>query len=182
MKNYYEILEVSNKASMEIIEKSYKVLVKKYHPDIQNPSSRYFAEEALKDINEAYSVLSDAHLRQAYDREYNKVFAPKYAEDDYKNIYREARAKEYNYSAQNKEEKVQSKKAQKQIVKSKGISGIVENIITSFKNLKNADYRAKQKNEFSQKLIAIALTVLIMGTVIFILWSIPFTRSWITGV
>ena len=33
MKNYYEILEVNRKASKEIIEKAYRVLAKKYHPD-----------------------------------------------------------------------------------------------------------------------------------------------------
>ncbi|MBO6244107.1 MAG: DnaJ domain-containing protein, partial [Clostridia bacterium] len=35
MKNYYEILEINENASQEIIEKVYKVLVKKYHPDLQ---------------------------------------------------------------------------------------------------------------------------------------------------
>ena len=34
-KTLYEILEVSEKASQEVIEKAYKVLVKKYHPDLQ---------------------------------------------------------------------------------------------------------------------------------------------------
>ena len=33
MANYYEILEVSEKASKEVIEKAYRVLAKKYHPD-----------------------------------------------------------------------------------------------------------------------------------------------------
>ena len=35
MKNYYEILQVNENASIEIIEKAYKVLAKKYHPDLQ---------------------------------------------------------------------------------------------------------------------------------------------------
>ena len=34
MKNYYDILEVNRRASKEVIEKAYKVLVKKYHPDL----------------------------------------------------------------------------------------------------------------------------------------------------
>ena len=33
MKNYYEILEVSENASDEIIDRAYRVLAKKYHPD-----------------------------------------------------------------------------------------------------------------------------------------------------
>ena len=35
MKNYYEILEVDKNASEEVIEKAYKTLAKKYHPDLQ---------------------------------------------------------------------------------------------------------------------------------------------------
>ena len=38
MKNYYEILEVDKNASEEVIEKAYKTLAKKYHPDLQNNS------------------------------------------------------------------------------------------------------------------------------------------------
>mgnify|MGYP002552872643 FL=1 len=35
VKNYYEILEVDKKASSEVIEKAYRILVKRYHPDLQ---------------------------------------------------------------------------------------------------------------------------------------------------
>ena len=40
MKNYYEILEVNENASKEVIDKAYKVLAKKYHPDLQEESCR----------------------------------------------------------------------------------------------------------------------------------------------
>ena len=40
MKNYYKILEVSENASPEVIEKAYKVLVKKYHPDLQKANRK----------------------------------------------------------------------------------------------------------------------------------------------
>ena len=60
MKNYYEILEVSENASPEIIEKSYKILAKKYHPDTQSPSRMAWAEDRFKEISEAYQVLSDS--------------------------------------------------------------------------------------------------------------------------
>ena len=43
MKNYYEILEVSENASSEVIERAYKVLAKKYHPDTWPRDKLYFA-------------------------------------------------------------------------------------------------------------------------------------------
>ena len=41
MKNYYEILEVSENASFEVIEKAYRTLAKKYHPDMNSGSNSY---------------------------------------------------------------------------------------------------------------------------------------------
>ena len=64
MKNYYEILEVDRNASKEIIEKAYKTLAKKYHPDVQEQNLKNIAEEKMKLINEAYSVLSDEIKKQ----------------------------------------------------------------------------------------------------------------------
>ena len=47
MKKYYEILEVNEKASQEIIEKAYKTLVKKYHPDLYSTVQKKEAELKL---------------------------------------------------------------------------------------------------------------------------------------
>ena len=69
MKNYYEILEVDKKASPEVIEKAYKTLVKKYHPDLQNENSHSKYEAKLKEINEAYSILSDDFKKSNYDEQ-----------------------------------------------------------------------------------------------------------------
>ena len=66
-KNYYEILEVDKNASPEIIEKSYKTLVKKYHPDLQENNLKNIYEEKIKKINEAYDILSDLEKRKNYD-------------------------------------------------------------------------------------------------------------------
>ena len=49
---WYEILEVSENASPEVIEKAYKVLVKKYHPDLQTGDSKAEAEKKMKQIKE----------------------------------------------------------------------------------------------------------------------------------
>ena len=80
MSNYYEILEVDKNASKEVIEKAYRTLAKKYHPDLR--SSAYSQERMMK-INEAYEVLSNDFKRKEYDNhlkeknisieEYNKI-------------------------------------------------------------------------------------------------------------
>lgn len=67
--NYYDILQVNKNASQEIIEKAYKVLVKKYHPDLQEDGLKHDYEEKLKLINEAYEILSDEEKRKQYDLE-----------------------------------------------------------------------------------------------------------------
>ena len=68
--DYYDILEVSPKASIEVIEKAYRVLAMKYHPDTapENMSS-IEAEEMMKKLNEAYEILSNSILRADYDRQ-----------------------------------------------------------------------------------------------------------------
>jgi len=71
-KNYYETLEVSRNASIEVIEKAYIVLAKKYHPDSNNFGSDY-ANEIMKEINEAYDVLKNNNKRNAYNRKYDEA-------------------------------------------------------------------------------------------------------------
>ena len=65
MITYYEILEVSRMASKEVITKAYKVLVRKYHPDLeQDEGKKEEAKEKMVRINEAYETLSDDEKRQ----------------------------------------------------------------------------------------------------------------------
>ena len=64
-KNYYDILGVNKNASDDEIKKAYRSLAKKYHPDL-NPGNAEAAEK-LKEVNEAYSVLSDKTKKQNYD-------------------------------------------------------------------------------------------------------------------
>src|SRR5438045_7078583 len=64
-KSPYELLGVSQGASAEEIKKAYRKLARKYHPD-KNPGDAS-AEERFKEIQEAYSVLSDADKRKRYD-------------------------------------------------------------------------------------------------------------------
>ncbi len=68
-KTLYEILEVSENASPEIIEKAYKTLAKKYHPDLQEEANKSRAEAMMKKINEAYDVLGNEEKRKTYNAE-----------------------------------------------------------------------------------------------------------------
>lgn len=83
-KNYYDILQVNQNASPEIIEKAYKTLAKKYHPDLQPEENKKQAEEILKDINEAYEILSNPTSKADYDNSLNENYI---SEEDYENLY-----------------------------------------------------------------------------------------------
>ena len=65
-RDYYEVLGVQKGASDDEIKKAFRKLAIKYHPD-KNPGDKT-AEEKFKEINEAYSVLSDKTKRSRYDQ------------------------------------------------------------------------------------------------------------------
>ena len=60
-KNYYDILWVSESASVDEIKKAFRKLAIKHHPD------RWWSKEKFQEINEAYQVLSDEKKRGQYD-------------------------------------------------------------------------------------------------------------------
>jgi len=64
--DYYEVLELQKGASDDDIKKAYRRLAMKYHPDVNQGDAE--AEKRFKEINEAYSVLSDEEKRSRYDR------------------------------------------------------------------------------------------------------------------
>jgi len=64
-RDYYETLGLSRQATDDQIRNAYRKLARKHHPDV-NPGNKE-AEEKFKEINEAYSVLSDPQKRKQYD-------------------------------------------------------------------------------------------------------------------
>ena len=64
-KDYYRILGVDRRADQEEIKKAYRLLAKQHHPDVNEADPGQ--EDLFKDINEAYSVLSDSSHRRRYD-------------------------------------------------------------------------------------------------------------------
>lgn len=65
-RDYYEVLGVEKNADDAAIKKAYRVLAKKYHPDM-NPGDAD-AEKKFKEASEAYAVLSDPEKRRQYDQ------------------------------------------------------------------------------------------------------------------
>ncbi len=62
--DYYKILGVDRKASQAEIQKSFRSLARKYHPDVSKEKG---AEDKFKALNEANEVLSDPEKRKRYD-------------------------------------------------------------------------------------------------------------------
>lgn len=65
-RDYYEVLGVDKNADEAALKKAYRVLAKKYHPDM-NPNNPE-AEKKFKEASEAYAVLSDPEKRRQYDQ------------------------------------------------------------------------------------------------------------------
>ena len=73
VKNYYKILNLeTSHVSIDEIRQAYRQAAKKYHPDLNVGDS--LAEEKIKDINEAYKVLSVPASKRKYDRMWNSKF------------------------------------------------------------------------------------------------------------
>lgn len=69
-KDYYKILELeTSRVSLEEIKTAYRTAVKKHHPDTNLGDN--LAEDRIKDINEAYKVLSNMSSKRKYDRMWN---------------------------------------------------------------------------------------------------------------
>ena len=69
MKDYYKILEVEPKATIEQIKSQHRFLIHAWHPDkFPNGELKDKAEEKIREINEAYSIIGDPIKRESYDR------------------------------------------------------------------------------------------------------------------
>lgn len=186
MKNYYEILEVNKKASKEVIEKAYKVLVKKYHPDLYTGQKKNYAEEKIKEINEAYSVLIDEFMKEQYDLELEKQeqaeLYKKYNQkqtdnnlNDNVNSTNNNKKENKNYKSQQNKKEVDDFNERMKKHKVGSFSGIVELCKELYKNKPK---REEIKEITKKDVIALILTIIVVILIGIALWYIPFTNGW----
>lgn len=170
MENLYELLEVSEKASQEIIEKAYKTLAKKWHPDLQEGSNRALAEEKMKKINNAYSILSDENKRKKYDakleEERERLSEPQ------KEIQYQEDEPNQEYGFENLSRKEQARLKRK----------IEKNANEEYRKLYEDYFRSlgyKVPHRITWKEVKVTITViLIFCAILGLLWLMPFSRNW----
>ncbi len=190
-KNYYQILQIDKEASQDIIEKAYKTLAKKYHPDLQAEENKKNAENILKKINEAYEVLSNPSKREAYNKtiEQSTISQEQYKEIIHQNEYLKNKLKN-NSSVQNSNsnnnlnfenyynKKIQDLEYQENLQKARQRAYYDAYI----QDLKSRGYKIKYKKtlkEYLKNLISLIITIFIISISFFILWQIPIVKRFL---
>lgn len=81
-RDYYEILGVRKGATPEELKKAYRELALRHHPDRVPPEKKKEAEDAFKEISEAYAVLSDPQKRSLFDQYGHAGVDQKFRQED----------------------------------------------------------------------------------------------------
>lgn len=169
MKNYYELLEVNPKASKEIIEKAYRVLVKKYHPDLYQGDEKLIAQKKVQELNEAYHVLSDNFLREQYDIELEREKENRYSNISYENSRRKNNVRQENNVAENYENQGKQHKV-----------GTFMSLVDLSKSIFSNRPRRREKRKLQKEdKMAAAITFVIVVILGIILWFIPATNGFL---
>ncbi len=192
MKNYYEILEVNETASQEVIERVYKLLAKKYHPDM-NPDNPKEAEDKFKEISEAYEVLSNDFKRKEYD---NKLKAQRMIDEKQsQNVVYKTQTKvvyqpqpNVDINRMSNEEVEQMKKQFEEMQKAELQRQKMEQEYQIKKAYNDAYIAAlesmgvrvvykKTWRERWESFKALVITFLVIALTLFIVWHIPYTHD-----
>ena len=80
-KDYYAILEIDRQSSSDEIKAAYRLLSKKWHPDL-NPGRD--VTKKMQDINEAYAILKNPDKKARYDYEYDNYYRTEQAKQEEK--------------------------------------------------------------------------------------------------
>lgn len=174
MKNYYEILEVSQNASIVDIERAYKSILIRYHPESFAGEARTIVEKKIENVKEAYSILSDEFLRDQYDKEIGIQHVKQKQQDTREELKQMQQQREEFYKQLDVERKNAMKNNKNNKKKKVGMFGsmadLSKDVVSSLPEIK---LQKPTKKGLLALLAAIAIVVL-MGV---ILWFIPFTNN-----
>ena len=182
-KNYYDWLEISRNASPEVVEKAYKTLVKKYHPDLQEGENKQQAEEMIKKINEAYSVLSDETKRKQYDETIKEDTISK---EDYDRLQQELNNMRkqsttndnHNTNHVTNMQPTENEKPEQNIEYQQQLENARKKAYYDayIQDLKRRGYKIRYKKTFKDYL-KIFIVIVVVIVLCILLWVIPFTRE-----
>lgn len=201
MKDYYEILQVNKKASKEIIEKAYRVLAKKYHPDLQEESKKAWAEEEFKKVSEAYEILSDDKKRQEYDaqleaeeerkaqeRVVNPIINQKVEQNTSNNPGQQVEGQVYDTQDPKRAKEMQQQSYIRQMKEQQEYERAMRQQQeyerrkayhdAYIKSLKDMGYRIRYKKT-PKDYLALLLTIIAIIVIAVIVWHIPFTHDYL---
>lgn len=179
-KNYYDILQINRNASPEIIEKAYKVLAKKYHPDLQPEDNKKQSEAILKEINEAYEVLSNSEKKATYD-----AMLLEKKQDDSKTFKEEPTASSYDsipYEAYGIEELFRHQQEQLQREQNLVYQEQLQQARTKayhdayIQDLKNRGYKIRYRKSLKDYIKGF-VSILITVGVLFLVCQLPFVKD-----
>ncbi len=174
MSNLYEILEVSEKASKEVIDKAYHVLVKKYHPDLQQAEEKKNAEEKMKKINEAYEILGNEGKRKEYDISLaEKRRQEKVLEEQKRNQQIQYEQEKQNINEHTNEINQQSNYENARKVQ-KEINRAYANAYNNY--LRSLGYKVKEPWTF-KRFLELLKVLAILTIIILIIWFFPPTHK-----
>jgi len=193
MKNYYEILEVDKNASQEVIEKAYRALAKKYHPDLQQGVQQQEYAEKMKIINQAYDILSNSEKREEYNQKLENERIQK-ERGQYQNAQNQTISREQqerilreNYELKQQINRMHSNNN----VVDEGPLGNMSRVFSEeinnarrqayqdayIQDMKNRGYKIRYKHDLKYYLKLLKVLV-IMAVVCFLIYQIPFVKNY----
>ena len=194
----YEVLEVSENASAEVIEKAYKVLAKKYHPDLQSEANKKSAENKMKKINEAYDILGNEEKRKEYDKaleqereeqrlkqemelERQRIEKEQANQASYMNEYSDVNTKnetELQRQLREYEKDLKRKEMQRMQKMQENLNREYENAYYNY--LRSLGYKVKRRIT-KERVRDFFITIGVMVLIITALWFIPPTHDWLVS-
>ena len=199
-KNYYKILDLeTSHVSIDEIKLAYRTAAKKYHPDLQIDENKIKAESKMKEINEAYNVLSDELSRKKYDeklasdREREKQEELEKQQEIYTNLNNNIYNSKNNsqtYSQENINNKDLQRSMQEALKKEQENLRMQREAYVKrqakmeqeynnayYKYLKSLGYKVKFKWTWKQY-VMLFIIIAILIVIGLILWVIPPTHDW----